>query len=415
MKLRTILYVILVPLAFYACNGNERVISRDADPEGTHSVNGLLYLDGEPVSIEINRGEIVAIRHLSSESELPEYYVAPGLIDIQINGYMGIDFADQDLSIEGIREAVRALWKEGVTSFLPTLITADRESLKTSFSILSQALDDEEIGISVPGFHLEGPYISPVKGFRGAHLEKYIREPDWNEFSELQKAANNGIKLITVAPEVEGAIPFIQQCSQNGVIVSLGHHNGNAKQIKEATDAGASMSTHLGNGCANMINRHNNPLWPQLADDRLSASLIVDGFHLNKEEVQSFYKIKGNKNTILVSDALDLAGLEPGEYTRWERTVLLTPDVVKFPAENVLAGAASPISSCVGNMMKFTGCSLSEAIQMASTNPARLIGLTNLGEIKEGKRADLILFTIENGEVVIQQTIVAGKAVYSKE
>ncbi len=415
MKLRTILYVILVPLAFYACNGNERVISRDAEPEGTHSVNGLLYLDGEPVSIEINRGEIVAIRHLSSESELPEYYVAPGLIDIQINGYMGIDFADQDLSIEGIREAVRALWKEGVTSFLPTLITADRESLKTSFSILSQALDDEEIGISVPGFHLEGPYISPVKGFRGAHLEKYIREPDWNEFSELQKAANNGIKLITVAPEVEGAIPFIQQCSQNGVIVSLGHHNGNAKQIKEATDAGASMSTHLGNGCANMINRHNNPLWPQLADDRLSASLIVDGFHLNKEEVQSFYKIKGNKNTILVSDALDLAGLEPGEYTRWERTVLLTPDVVKFPAENVLAGAASPISSCVGNMMKFTGCSLSEAIQMASTNPARLIGLTNLGEIKEGKRADLILFTIENGEVVIQQTIVAGKAVYSKE
>ncbi len=191
--------------------------------------------------------------------------------------------------------------------------------------------------------------------------------------------------------------------------------NGNAKQIKEATDAGASMSTHLGNGCANMINRHNNPLWPQLADDRLSASLIVDGFHLNKEEVQSFYKIKGNKNTILVSDALDLAGLEPGEYTRWERTVLLTPDVVKFPAENVLAGAASPISSCVGNMMKFTGCSLSEAIQMASTNPARLIGLNNLGEIKEGKRADLILFTIENGEVVIQQTIVAGKAVYSKE
>ena len=415
MKLRTILYVILVPLAFYACNGNEHVISKDADPEGTHSVNGLLYLDGEPVSIEINGGEIVAIRHLSSESDLPEYYVAPGLIDIQINGYMGIDFADQDLSIEGIREAVRALWKEGVTSFLPTLITADRESLKTSFSILSQALDDEEIGISVPGFHLEGPYISPVKGFRVAHLEKYIREPDWDEFSELQKAANNGIKLITVAPEVEGAISFIQQCNQRGIVVSLGHHNGNAKQIKEATDAGASMSTHLGNGCANMINRHNNPLWPQLADDRLSASLIVDGFHLNKEEVQSFYKIKGKKNTILVSDALDLAGLEPGEYTRWERTVLLTPDVVKFPAENVLAGAASPISSCVGNMMKFTGCSLSEAIQMASTNPARLIGLTNLGEIKEGKRADLILFTIENGEMVIQQTIVAGKAVYSKE
>ena len=328
---------------------------------------------------------------------------------------MGIDFADQDLNIEGIREAAKALWKEGVTSFLPTLITADQESLKNSFSILSKALDDEEIGMSIPGFHLEGPYISPVKGFRGAHLEKYIREPDWNEFLELQNAANNGIKLITVAPEIEGAVSFIQKCSKDGIVVSLGHHNGTAKEIKEATDAGASMSTHLGNGCANMINRHINPLWPQLADDRLSASIIVDGFHLNREEVQCFYKIKGKNHTILVSDALDLAGLKPGEYIRWERKVVLTPNVVKFPAENVLAGAASPIRACVGNMMKFTQCSLSDAIQMASTNPAHLIGLTNLGEISEGKRADLILFTIEDSNMVIQKTIVAGKVVYEKD
>jgi N-acetylglucosamine-6-phosphate deacetylase len=415
MKLRTIFYVILVPLALYACNGNERVISRDADPEGTHSVNGLLYLDGEPVSIEINRGEIVAIRHHSSESELPEYYVAPGLIDIQINGYMGIDFASQDLTIEGIIEATKALWKEGVTSYLPTLITADNESLKNSFSILSKSLEDEEIGMSIPGFHLEGPYISPVKGFRGAHLEKYIRKPDWHEFLDLQNAADNGIKLITVAPEIEGAVSFIQKCRQNDIVVSLGHHNGNTEQIKQATDDGATMSTHLGNGCANMINRHNNPLWPQLADDRISASIIVDGFHLNQEEVQCFYKIKGSNRTILVSDALDLAGLEPGEYTRWERKVLLTPDVVKFPAENVLAGAASPLSACVGNMMKFTQCTLSDAIQMASTNPARLLGLENIGEISLGKRADLILFTLEEGNMVIQKTIVAGKVVYSKD
>ena len=175
------------------------------------------------------------------------------------------------------------------------------------------------------------------------------------------------------------------------------------------------MSTHLGNGCANMINRHKNPLWPQLADDRLTACLIVDGFHLNKQEVQTFYKVKGNDNTIIVSDALDLAGLEPGEYTRWERTVVLTPNVVKFPAENVLAGAASPISSCVGNMMRFTGCNLAEAIQMSSTNQARLFGLNDLGEIGEGKRADLILFSIEDGALVIQQTMVAGEVVYSKE
>ena len=410
-----VLTISIILFSMNACTEKRDNNSLEINSGDMHTVEGLLYLDGKPVRIEIADGKIVNINQLPSESSHSELYIAPGLIDIQINGYMGIDFADQNLNIEGIRDAVKALWKEGVTSFLPTLITADHESLKNSFSILSRALNDKEIGLSIPGFHLEGPYISPVKGFRGAHLEKYIREPDWNEFVELQNAANNGIKLITVAPEIEGAVSFIQKCSQDGIIVSLGHHNGNTSQIKQAADAGASASTHLGNGCANMINRHNNPLWPQLADDRLSVTIIADGFHLNKEELQCFYKIKGNQRTILVSDALDLAGLEPGEYTRWERTVLLTPDVVKFPAENVLAGAASPISSCVGNMMKFTGCGLANAIQMASTNPARLMGLDDLGEISKGKRADLILFTLENGEMVIQQTMVAGKVVYSKE
>ena len=256
LSTRNIIFIFLILFSLNACT--EKTGNNSLD---SNFVEGLFYLDEEPVSIEIVDGKIAKIKHLTSGSDIQEVYVAPGLIDIQINGYMGIDFADQDLNIEGIREAVKALWKEGVTSFLPTLITADQESLKNSFSILSKALDDEVIGMSIPGFHLEGPYISPVKGFRGAHLEKYIREPDWNEFLELQNASNNGIKIITVAPEIEGAVSFIQKCSQDGIVVSLGHHNGNAKQIKEAADAGASMSTHLGNGCANMINRHNNPLW----------------------------------------------------------------------------------------------------------------------------------------------------------
>jgi N-acetylglucosamine-6-phosphate deacetylase len=198
------------------------------------------------------------------------------------------------------------------------------------------------------------------------------------------------------------------------VIVSLGHHNGSADIIKQAADAGASMSTHLGNGCANTINRHNNPLWPQLAEDRITATLIADGFHLNQEEVQCFYRMKGVERTVLVSDALDLAGLPPGAYTRGERLVVLTPDVVMYPAENVLAGAASPITTGVSNMMRFTHCSLGEAIRMASTNPARSLGLNDRGEIRQGKRADLILFTIEDDKIIIQQTIVAGKAVFSK-
>lgn len=390
------------------------VFSGVAEEKNTNTIDALLYSNGKPVSVKISGDKISKVTALKSNAKIPQIYVAPGLIDIQINGYMGVDFADQELTLEGIRKATRALWKEGVTTYLPTLITADRKSLKNSFSILSQALADAEIGPSIPGFHLEGPFISPEKGFRGAHLEKYIRKPDWNEFAELQLAAKNKIKLITVAPEIDGAVPFIQNCSREGVIVSLGHHNGNADQIEKAVDAGATLSTHLGNGCANMIDRHNNPIWPQLSEDRLSVTIIADGFHLNKQEVRTFYKAKGIDRTILVSDALDLAGLEPGEYTRWERTVLLTPDVVKFPAENVLAGAAAPITTCISNIMKFTGCSLADAIQMASTNPAKILQLNDRGGISPGKRADLILFTIENGKMVIQKTILGGKVVYEK-
>lgn len=377
------------------------------------SVEGLFFLDGTPVTIKIAGGEITDVTPLSADSPLPSFFVAPGLIDIQINGYMGVDFTGNDLSLEGIRAATKALWKEGVTSFLPTVITSSHERLANNFAILAQAMADPEIGKSIPGFHLEGPYISPVAGFRGAHLEKYIRLPNWEEFSVYQKAAKGGIKLITLAPELEGALPFIRHLVEQDIVVSLGHHNGSTADIQEAVYAGASLATHLGNGCANMINRHHNPLWPQLADDRLSISIIVDGYHLNKEEIQSFYKIKGTENTILISDALDLAGLEPGEYIRGERTVELTPNVIKFPAENVLAGAASPIRLGVGNMMQFTQCSLKDAIQMASTQPAKLLKLTDIGEIRPGKRADLILFTVEGGEIKIHQTMVAGKVVYT--
>jgi N-acetylglucosamine-6-phosphate deacetylase len=347
----------------------------------------------------------------ATEIDAKGKYIAPGLIDLQINGFSGVDFSDQDLTLEDLHKATEALCKVGVTTFLPTVITNSQQSLKKSLSILANALDNEEIGMSIPGFHLEGPYISPVQGFRGAHLEKYIRQPDWDEFSELQKAANNRIRLITIAPEVNGAISFIRKCKEVEIVVALGHHNGSSEIIKKAVEAGASMATHLGNGCANMINRRENPLWPQLSDDRITASIIVDGFHLNLDQIQCFYKMKGLERTILVSDALDLAGLPPGEYTRHERLVVLS-EVVKFPAENVLAGAASPLSACVTNMMKFTNCSLENAVQMASTNPARLIGLNNIGELKQGKRADLIFFTIEDGKMLIHRTIVAGKIVY---
>jgi N-acetylglucosamine-6-phosphate deacetylase len=347
------------------------------------------------------------------ELDVEGMFVAPGLIDIQINGFMGVDFSDEHLSLDDLRKATFALWEKGVTTFFPTLITNAQNNLKRSFSILARVREDKDIRDSISGFHLEGPYISPAPGFRGAHLQKYIREPDWHEFSVLQKEADNMIRLITLAPEQKNAISFIKKCKQAGVTVALGHHNGSSEIIHQAVEAGATISTHLGNGCANLIDRHKNPLWPQLANDQLSASIIADGHHLNSEEVNCFFRMKGVEKTILVSDALDLAGLPKGEYVRLERTVVLS-DVVTYPAENVLAGAASPLSSCVTTMMKMTGCPLEDSLRMASTNPARALELENVGEIKKGKRADLILFTIEKEKIVVQKTIVAGKVVFSR-
>ena len=378
-------------------------------------VEGLSYLDGKPVRIEMTDGKISRIRHIPSRSVSTDLYVAPGLIDIQINGYAGVDFSDQELTREQMIEATFALWEAGVTTYLPTVITRDQERLEKSFSLLSAMLDDELIGASIPGFHLEGPYISPIDGYRGAHPLQYVRPPDWDEFMRMQEAARAGILLIALAPETEGALPFIQQCRESGVVVSLAHHNADAETIDQAVTAGATLSGHLGNGCANEINRHHNPLWPQLANDGLSISIIADGAHLTREEVRTFYKVKGPEKTILVSDALSFAGLPPGIYEKDGVSYEVTTEVVKFPSENVLAGAVQPVSRCLANSMRFTGCTLQEAVRMASTNPARLLGLDQLGEIAPGKRADLILFTLDEGEMVIQRTLVAGKEVYAKE
>ncbi len=405
MKYSLITFLFLSMLTFTQCTSDK----------DSMIIEGILYSNKKPVSIEISDGKIIGIKQTQKSFDGQQLIVAPGLVDIQINGYNGIDFSDPSLTSEDLNKVVEGLWEVGVTTILATVTTNGHEHLMGAFEALSNARTDPKVSMSVPGYHLEGPYISPVQGFRGAHPEMFIRLPDLQEFKQYQEAANNMIRLITVAPEFDGVMPIIQYCADNDLVVSLGHHNGTAEDIAAAVDAGASLSTHLGNGCANMIHRHNNPLWPQLAEDRLSASIITDGFHLNKDEVQTFYKVKGDELTILVSDAVDLAGLPLGEYNRWGGVVELTADVVKFPAENVLAGAASPISKCVGNMMQFTGCSLESAINMATRNPARLIGLEDVGEIKVGKRADLILFSLEDEGIHISQTILNGDVVYQAE
>ncbi|MCF6356973.1 MAG: amidohydrolase family protein, partial [Draconibacterium sp.] len=257
-------------------------------------------------------------------------------------------------------------------------------------------------------------YISPEDGYRGAHSLKDVRLPDWDEFQKLNEAADGKIIQVTLAPEVDGAIRFIEKCVANNIVVALGHHNANASEIKRAADAGAKTVTHLGNGCANSINRFNNPLWMQLAEDRLMSSLILDSFHLLPELVKVFYRAKGSERIILTSDMTMLAGMPAGKYNWDGKEVVLTPEgVIMLPSENVFAGASLPLVTGVGNMMKFTGCGLSQAINMATKNPADLYAFDDRGKIEVGKRADLILFGLENNKLKINKTFVAGNVKYN--
>lgn len=283
-----------------------------------------------------------------------------------------------------------------------------------NFSILAKAVDNKKLLGSIPGFHLEGPYINPEDGYRGAHPKRYVKLPDWNEFMKMYEAADGKIMQVTVAPEMEGGLDFITNCSNKGIVVALGHHNAPAATVEAAISRGAKIATHLGNGAANMINRHNNPFWSQLSDDRYMISIICDSFHLLPEEIRVFYKVKGVNNTIITSDVTSYAALEPGEYkTETGETIELTKEgMLRYPAQNVLYGSASPITKGVGHVMKVTGCSLAEAVQMASTNPSKLYGLDDRGELLPGRRADLILFTLDDYKVNIKKTFVNGVLVY---
>lgn len=379
-----------------------------------NNIKGLFYLDGAPVAVEITGDRIGEIRRVESRESGEQVYIAPGFIDNQVNGYVSVGFTDPDLTVEKIKEATSNLWKVGVTTYLPTVITADRDRLLQNFAVLAEAMEQPAIRQSVPGFHLEGPYISPEDGYRGAHTRAHVRPPDWKEFQELNTAAGGHIIQVSLAPETTGALDFIRQCRQQGITVALAHHNAGTEIITRATDAGAAISTHLGNGCANTIHRHRNPLWGQLAEDRLMASLIVDGFHLTPEEVRTFYRVKGPDRIVLVSDMTQLAGMPPGEYSWDQKTVVLKEEgVILYPEQAVLAGAASPLVDCVGNMMRYTGCTLNEAVKMASANPARLNHLTDRGVLQTGHRADLILFTLEDGHLRIRETYIAGQQVYA--
>jgi len=370
------------------------------------------YETRKPVKIEIRNGIVSSISEIGESEQIQNLFIAPGLIDNQINGYKGVDFSDTGLTTDRMRRAVEAIRSDGVTTFFPTVITGSHGNLVKTFRNLAEALKDDEVRSSVPGFHLEGPYISPEEGFYGCHPSAFIRKPSWDEFAQYQEAAEGYIKQVTVSPEVDGCMEFIKICSANNVLVAIGHTNATADQIRRAVDNGARLSTHLGNGCANMIDRHRNPLWPQLANDLLTPSVIADGHHLLPEEIQVFYKVKGPHKIILTSDVTHLIGMAPGKYLFLGSEIVLTDDgLIKNPVLNCLAGASMPLKRGVENVMKYIGCTLGEAVNMASVNVAGIYNMSDRGSLTPGKRADLILFEKNENDIILKRVWVKGREV----
>lgn len=379
-------------------------------------VHGLHYETGKPVRIEIESGIIRSVEDVPDESVPAKgLCVAPGLIDNQVNGYVGVDFAGEQLSHDGIRVAAEALWKDGVTTFLPTLVSGSHEGLIRNLKVLTNASEDPHFKGCIPGFHLEGPYLSPEPGYCGCHPVQHLRKPSWEDFMEYQEAARGKIIQVTVAPELNGAVDFIRRCSENGIVVAIGHSNATADEIRLAVENGARLSTHLGNGCPNLIDRRRNPLWPQLANDLLTPSIIADGHHLTPEELRVFYKVKGPENLILTSDVTYLRGLAPGEYIYLGSKVMKTAEGLVMNQElQCLAGASLPLTTGVESMMQHAGCSLGEALNLAGRNVARVLAFADRGRLSEGKRADLILIEKKGNHLQIQQTYLNGRPLQSQ-
>jgi len=301
----------------------------------------------------------------------------PGLVDLQVNGFAGIDFGDPALTPERMLQAVSAVEKTGVTRFLPTLITSSLET----FSACARAVVRTKHA-AIVGIHMEGPYISPEDGPRGAHPRAFVRGADVDDFRRRQDAAEGRIRLVTVAPEAPGVLPLIEHLVGSKIRVAIGHTGATGAQIADAVKAGATLSTHLGNGCAQMLPRHPNVIWEQLGEDRLLASFIVDGHHLPPATVKAVIRAKTPARTILVTDAVGAAGMPPGRYTLGGQEVELSATGrVAAPGAPNLAGSALRLDVAVGNTVRFTGLPLEDVVPMASTRPAEYIGIPTAGKV----------------------------------
>lgn len=386
-------------------------------PLGT-CVRGRDVLSGNILEINHADGAIVAVRRLERgperDASLP--WVAPGLVDLQINGYHGHDFNESSLNPDTVGSLAPLLALHGLTTYFPTLVSNSDQALSAALRILARNGHEADGFGMIGGIHLEGPFISRQTGARGAHAAAFIGPPDWARLQAWQESAQGMIKIITLSPEWPDSTRFIERCVGAGILVSIGHTAATPEQIRDAVAAGARMSTHLGNGTHAHLPRHPNYLWEQLANDGLAATVIADGFHLPDSVISVILRVKGQQ-ALLVSDAVSVGGMPVGTYDRHIGGRVVLTEGGRLHLDNqpeLLAGSVAMLPTCIAHLVNHQLATLDSAWRMASTSPAAIVDLAAAAGLGVGAPADLVLFEWDGDEVNVLTTIKGGNVVYER-
>ena len=379
-----------------------------------HRISGRDPATGQGIAITVEEGSISAIQPTGDAGDA---YLSAGLVDLQVNGFGGIDLNDGKVTPDTVAALAHKLLEFGVTTFLPTVITASERQIMKTLGVIAEARRNLPLlARMIPFVHVEGPFISPEDGPRGAHPTGHVRPPDIAEFDRWQEACGGLVGLLTLSPHWPEAPDFIRAVSSRGVHVAIGHTDADHRQMSRAADAGAVLSTHLGNGAAALLPRHPNLIWSQLADDRLTATFIADGHHLPAEALKAMVRAKGLERSVLVSDTAALGGLSPGTYDQaiGGRVVLTADGRLGIEGTPYLAGAARPLCDDVATAKAMAGLSLAEALGLATSNPGRFV--QGRGRLEAGADADIMLFDWQDGApgLAIRETWVRGERAYQR-